>query len=269
MNKIDISAVTTTVGMPVKSGTLAFLQQAYTDLAEAIVKGAFFNGDFENTSIAYVIYGCAITSSGGITAVAPGAIYFNDEIFFVIAQSFPNPTGGNAVVANINTAFFTDATADPVIFTDGSNHNIHQIRTIVFSTAAEAGNVPLPLFTPRPWVSSPIGFGTGFSNLGSAIGAAAYNVAIQYNAIQQIATLSGAVKCASGTITGAGNYTVLGIGAPFIAASQIYLMLDIIDGSSLYRLSAILNTNGQLILSTSGALTAPIILLDGISYRLK
>lgn len=125
MRKVDTSAITTSIGMPEKSGTLVHLQTAYTEaIAEVVAKHA---GASYSTSIPYRMNGL-INTAGSVTA---GSIFYNGEIFLVDAFTLPSPAN-----ASIATTFFTDISADPVTFTDGTPRNVHQIRKIAFTTAS-------------------------------------------------------------------------------------------------------------------------------------
>jgi hypothetical protein len=61
-----------------------------------------------------------------------GLIYYDNELYYVPAATFTT-TGPEVVVATITTAYISSASFDPVLFTDGSSHNIHQNKTIVLS----------------------------------------------------------------------------------------------------------------------------------------
>lgn len=130
MRKLNTSNVSTTVGLPIKAGTLQHLQLAYqealTALANSIIGRA---ADFSN---AYVLYGLVNSGSGGALVVSAGAIYYNGEVFLVDAFSL---TPVDTAVAGIVTTFY-NTEADPVTFTDGISRNVHQIRKIVFTDGA-------------------------------------------------------------------------------------------------------------------------------------
>jgi hypothetical protein len=137
MRKIDLSNISTNVGMPIKSGVLSHLQFAYQEAIDAIVKGNI-GGEYDPAKF-YVLYGCVNSTTAPIYTVSAGAIFYNGEIYLVDAFTFTS-TGSNVAVGTINTTFYTGngTNADPVTFTDGSPHNVLQIRKVVFSSAASA-----------------------------------------------------------------------------------------------------------------------------------
>lgn len=139
MKKIDLSNITTGVGMPIKSGVLSHLQSAYQEVIDAIVKGSVGSG-YDTTKF-YVLYGCVNSTTAPIYTVSAGAIFFNGEIYLVDAFTF-TATGSNVAVGTITTSFFSGTNADPITFTDSIARNVLQIRKVVFAAAASAsGNV--------------------------------------------------------------------------------------------------------------------------------
>jgi hypothetical protein len=130
MRKLDLSPITTTIGMPLKSGSLIHLQNAYTE-ALAALGYALVGSDAAAVNV-YVLTGCVNTGSGSTYNISSGAVLYNNEIFQVPAASFTAPAGQTAV-ANIVTSYFSASNADGVQFTDGVVRNVHQIRQIVIS----------------------------------------------------------------------------------------------------------------------------------------
>jgi hypothetical protein len=137
MKKIDLSNISTGVGMPIKSGVLSHLQSAYQEVIDAIVKGNI-GGGYDPTKY-YVLYGCVNSTTAPIYTVSAGAIFFNGEIYLVDAFTF-TATGSNVAVGTITTSFFSGTNADPITFTDGIARNVLQIRKIVFAAAASASS---------------------------------------------------------------------------------------------------------------------------------
>lgn len=133
MKKIDGSFITSAVGMPFKSGTLAHLQSSYQEVLGSILQNII--GAQYDPSKVYILFGCVNSGSGLSYIISGGAVFFNGEVYLVDATSFVSP-GGQVAVGNVAQTFFTDATADPVEFTDGATHNVHQIRKFVFASAA-------------------------------------------------------------------------------------------------------------------------------------
>lgn len=130
MRKLNLADVTSSVGLPVKSGTLQHLQLAYQEALTALANSIIGrSADFAN---AYVLYGLVNSGTSGAMVVSAGAIYYNGEVFLVDAFSL---TVTDTAVANVVTTFF-GTNADPVTFTDGISRNVHQIRKIVFTDDA-------------------------------------------------------------------------------------------------------------------------------------
>lgn len=130
MKKLDLSAVSTTIGMPEKSGSLLHIQSAISETAVEIIKGLI--GDNYNPLLPYRIEG--LINTGG--TVSAGSIFFNNEYFKVDSFSLPSPAN-----AQIVTTYFTAVEADPVEFTDGIPRSVHEIRKINFINTTPA--VPL------------------------------------------------------------------------------------------------------------------------------
>lgn len=130
MKKIDLSNISTNLGMPIKSGVLSHLQSAYQEVIDAIVKGNI-GGVYDATKF-YVLYGCVNSTIAPIYTVSAGAIFFNGEIYLVDAFTF---TASDTAVGTITTSFFSGANADPITFTDSVARNVLQIRKIVFADA--------------------------------------------------------------------------------------------------------------------------------------
>lgn len=129
MRKLDISAITGTTGMPIKSGTLNHLQLAYQEAIAAVAQGLV--GAAYSSSTGYILYGCVNSGSGSSYNISAGAVFYNGEVYLTPSASFT--TGGsNVAVGVITTGHYFDATADHVSFTDGSIKDVHVIRTMVF-----------------------------------------------------------------------------------------------------------------------------------------
>lgn len=140
MKKIDTSFISGTAGMPAKAGVLNHLQQSYQEIFAAIVAN-LIGPEYDSAKV-YTLYGCLNSGSGLTYVVSAGAIVFNGEVYLVDAQSF-TAIAGQVAIANVGTTFATSAIGDPIQFTDGTNHNVLQIRKIILS-AAGTGTGALP-----------------------------------------------------------------------------------------------------------------------------
>jgi hypothetical protein len=134
MKKLDLSAVTTSIGFPVKHGTMDHLQSAYQEALAALAKSTI-GSSYDATKV-YILYGCVATGTDpGARTFSAGAVFYNGEVYLVDAASFI-PGGSLVSIGTITTTFYSSAISDPVIFTDGISRNVHQIRKIVISAGA-------------------------------------------------------------------------------------------------------------------------------------
>ena len=129
MRKLDTSYASSTVGQPIKSGTIDHLQEAYQEALTAI--GQALVGQDPDLSNYYRLWGCVNSGSGLNYSISAGAIWYNGEVFLVPAASF-TAASGQVAVGNFQTTF-NGTNADPVLFTDGQSRNVHQIRQLVFA----------------------------------------------------------------------------------------------------------------------------------------
>jgi hypothetical protein len=112
--------------MPLKKGTLQFLQDAYTEITAATIKSLI--GPGYDPSIVYILNGILNTGTLPTYTISAGSIFYNGEVFDLPAASF-SATGLNIAIFQIlQTQYTTDA--DPVTFTDSTARNIHNIRQI-------------------------------------------------------------------------------------------------------------------------------------------
>ena len=137
MRKIDTSAITTTVSAYFKSGTMDHLQLAYQEAISALAQMQI-GGLYDPTKV-YILCGCIETNGVGnfgvpTIAISPGAIFYANEIFQFSGNTIAAVyTPSIALMFSINYSNYISTAADPVIFSDGSSHNIHLIRTIQVS----------------------------------------------------------------------------------------------------------------------------------------
>lgn len=126
---LDTSYITTTVGMPLKKGTLDHFENKINentfDALRAII-GPTFGGS------PYILYGCVNSGSGLVYDISAGAIFYGGELFRFDGASF-TAVGAQVAVMTLATTYTTSAAADPVEFTDGSSHNVHSIRKFTCS----------------------------------------------------------------------------------------------------------------------------------------
>lgn len=130
MRKIDTSAITTSIAMPVKSGTIEHVQNAYTEAIAETVKGLAGGG--YSGAVMYILNGLVNSGTFPNYNIAAGSVFFNGEVYLVDAANF-TLAGAQVAVCKIVTTQFTGVNADSVQFTDGINRNVHNIRKVVIS----------------------------------------------------------------------------------------------------------------------------------------
>jgi hypothetical protein len=126
MKKLNISAVSGSVAMPVKSGTLQFLQDAHKEALNGVIQNLI---KYPIQDKIYILAGCV--NSGTLPAhnISAGVLYLNGEVYDYAGGSF-SLTGLNKAYARIETTQYL-TNADPVEFTDGNSRNVHDIRKMV------------------------------------------------------------------------------------------------------------------------------------------
>lgn len=134
MKKITTDNITTSVGMPIKSGTLQHLQSAYQEALDALARTAL--GAVDPSKI-YVLWGCENTGTYPNFIISEGAVYYNGEIYLVPAANITVPYGDAQAVLDVS--YFSAGNADPVQFTDGISYNVHEIRQIIFTVPPTVG----------------------------------------------------------------------------------------------------------------------------------
>lgn len=116
------------IQQPITGNSMDFLQDGTKEITVALAKSLI--GNSYDVAIPYVIHGLL---PYGTNQYQEGYVLFNNEIYF--------SAGKVSVTAFVNVPVMTitltnDATADPVVFTDGLPYNVHKNRTLVLSDAA-------------------------------------------------------------------------------------------------------------------------------------
>lgn len=128
MKKILTNSISSGIGMPIKSGVLEHLQNAYTEITAAAIKALINRKIYDNTKV-YVLYGVVNSGSNPTVNTTGGAVYFNGEVYIVDATSF-TISGGEVAICQFDVSYYSASNADPVEFTDGVSRNVHQINKI-------------------------------------------------------------------------------------------------------------------------------------------
>lgn len=137
MKILDISNISSSNAMPVKSGTLQFLQDAHKETIAGLITNILPN---PISGTVYIISGCVNSGTGSVYNISSGVIYYNGEIFNFDGASF-TLTGLQKAYARIETTQYI-TNADPVQFTDGVNRNVHNIRKFVVENTITSSGLP-------------------------------------------------------------------------------------------------------------------------------
>ena len=137
MKILDISAISNTSQMPVKKGTIQFLQDSHKETTAAAWQALI--GPLYSPSVLYVMSGGVNTGIAPNYIITGGAVFFNGEVYNFDAVSF-TASGNNTAIFNlVVTQFTTDA--DPVTFTDKTVRNIHNIRKLQVTQGASGSGL--------------------------------------------------------------------------------------------------------------------------------
>jgi hypothetical protein len=137
MKKVLTSSITSTVAMPIKSGTLSHLQAAYQEALDAIAKNLIPN---YQANTVYILAGCKNTGSGLSYIISSGALYYNGEVYLVDSATF-TASSGQVAVASVATSYLSAANADPVEFTDGVSRNVHEIKKVALASGVSGSGI--------------------------------------------------------------------------------------------------------------------------------
>lgn len=107
--------------------------QHYNDMIDELTK-AYGETIVADSAAVTILWGCENTGTGtGIgqsAVISAGAVYYNGEIYQVPA--FSTASIVNGLKGTITTTY---AGIDPILFSDSTTHNVHQIKTMVISDA--------------------------------------------------------------------------------------------------------------------------------------
>jgi hypothetical protein len=79
------------------------------------------------------LYGCGYGVLGTVWSIESGLIAFGSELFIAPTVVGINLSVGQVVIGTITTTYLTATNADPVVFSDATSNNVHEIRQIVWS----------------------------------------------------------------------------------------------------------------------------------------
>jgi hypothetical protein len=135
MKKIKTTDIIAGSAMPLKSGSLNHLQSANQEGIFSLAQSELFqrNGVSAGYANPQALYGLAYTVSGSTWAIESGCLVFGTEMYLCDTTLGINLGVGQVVVGTITTTYLTATNADPVIFSDSTSNNVHEIRKIVWS----------------------------------------------------------------------------------------------------------------------------------------
>jgi hypothetical protein len=136
MKNLLTNSISTSVGFPVKSGTLDFLQNASSEMLIALARSIV--GKDYSASTPYALYGCNNLGSGSTYDIQAGIILWNGVLYLCVGGYIPSLPSGSNVYLTKYTSYVTSAVADPVTFTDGVPRSVHQDTTMLVGYNATA-----------------------------------------------------------------------------------------------------------------------------------
>jgi hypothetical protein len=137
MKILNTSDISPSVAMPIKSGTLKFIQDAHKEALNGLIKNII---DTPIVDTVYILSGCVNSLTAPNYNISEGVLYVNGEVFDFDGTIFAT-SGLQKAYARIETTQFV-ANADPVQFTDGVNRNVHNIRKIVIENTITSSGLP-------------------------------------------------------------------------------------------------------------------------------
>lgn len=135
MKKIKTTDIIAGSAMPLKSGSLDHLQSANQEGIFSLAQSALFqrNGVSAGYANPQALYGLSYTVSGSTWGIESGCLVFGTEMYLCDTTIGISLGLGQVVIGTITTTYLTATNADPVVFSDSTSNNVHEIRKIVWS----------------------------------------------------------------------------------------------------------------------------------------
>lgn len=125
MDKLDVTQISDpTSQQPLTGKSVDFIQDAFRDSLNAAVR-AIVGGHWD-TSVVYILNGLEMT--GANNDISNGYAFYQSEVFFVTGAS--NTVAFSNVPVLIPDYPTAHPTLDPILFSDGVNKNVHNIRRL-------------------------------------------------------------------------------------------------------------------------------------------
>jgi hypothetical protein len=131
MLKIKTSDISLGSAMPYQASMIDWLNAADAADNTALVAGLSNN----NAPTKYCLQG-AVLSGAGPYNITQGYVIISGQIYSTSAITGLNVGAGQVIVGNITSAYPLVGTFDPVTFSDGVTHNVHEFNYIVWSAGA-------------------------------------------------------------------------------------------------------------------------------------
>jgi hypothetical protein len=145
MKKIKTTDIIAGSAMPLKSGSLNHLQSANQEGIFSLAQSELFqrNGVSAGYANPQALYGLSYTVSGSTWSIESGCLVFGTEMYLCDTTLGISLGLGQVVIGTITTTYLTATNADPVIFSDSTSNNVHEIRKIVWSagTSGSPGTI--------------------------------------------------------------------------------------------------------------------------------
>lgn len=126
MKTLKTTNITSGASMPIKSGTIDFVQTAWKEMSRALAKAVGSNV-LDIAGAGTVLWGGENTGTAPTWEIRDALVYYGGEMYLLTGATF-NTGGGQTAVCTITTTYDTSATTDPVEFTDGNTYNVHEIK---------------------------------------------------------------------------------------------------------------------------------------------
>ena len=254
MRKIDVTQIVDPlIQQPFTGLSLDFLQEGNKQMMFAICQNIIkSHGLTYNVSVPYLI---SATSNTGFTC--DGVVFFNDEIY-IMRENFASLT-----YATIDTT--PDATADPLLFTDSINRNVHNNRYLEFTNTLSGSLFAIAdiinITGHQVITTITVGSGGSASAFHNSWG---QSVAVKFRKnIDGLVSLEGIATKAT---TSSGVIFTLPVG--YKPTTQKYIACYLAQAGAIVTEFLVINTNGDVNLNYSPSSANTYLYLDGINFYL-
>lgn len=128
MKKINTSNVTSTAKQPLLGRSITHLTEGIVETFDSVLKKIIYS---YSAGDVVILEGLVDSGTVGVNFnISAGSVYYNGEVYQVAAAS--GVYAGTVAVLTLTTTY---QSGDPVQFTDGSTHNVHEINKMVISNA--------------------------------------------------------------------------------------------------------------------------------------